>query len=70
MKQIRNDYSYISIKIRPLATFSRKVEKNVSKLPSGTAIENVKKNRFLKFVFFEFKMLKKYYFYIFRKLET
>ena len=43
MKQIRNDYSYISIKIRPLATFSRKVEKTVSKLHSGTAIENVKK---------------------------
>ena len=27
MKQIRNDYSYISIKIIPLATFSRKVLK-------------------------------------------
>ena len=32
MKQIRNDYSYISIKIRPLATFSRKVEKNCFKI--------------------------------------
>ena len=46
MKQIRNDYSYISIKIRALATFSHKVEKNVSKLHSGTAIVNVQKWHF------------------------
>ena len=43
IKQIRNDYSNISIKIRPSATFPRKVKKIVSKLHSGTAIENVKK---------------------------
>ena len=28
MKQIRNDYFYIFIKIKPLTTFSHKVEKN------------------------------------------
>ena len=32
MKQIINDYSYIFIKIRPLATFSRKVEKKCFKI--------------------------------------
>ena len=51
MKQIKNDYSYISIEIRPLATFSNKVEKNVSKLHSGTAIENAKKWHFKIYLF-------------------
>ena len=41
MRQIGNDYFYISIKIRALATFSHKVEKIVSKLHSGTASPTV-----------------------------